>query len=307
MEVRHRILEFSGSARYGILKAELGKIGVPYLLKVHGSIGGVEKSSIEYTVSESDPLYPHFAELIEKYGFWVQTGVHFSEQDIDEAEWFYATVGEFQYPQPEDTYIETTYDISSYCPHCGMGRAQNKPFRLRSDFKQKTARFFGLHWVFDEVFVRPDVKRILEQSAVGDVRFLSPVHHRTGQPIEAVFQMMVGTIAEPGLITEGLPPVTCRENNEEGFPQRTLGETHGISGLLEDYGFCGRVKYHHPTRAVIAFARSSLEGLPDIVKSHEFFGSGAGAHRLILVRRGFVDLIKRHRLRGMGFTPIRAL
>jgi hypothetical protein len=135
MEIRHRILEFSNSPQYGILKAELDKIGAQYQIKVLGSVGGVETRSIEFTVGESDPLYPRIAELIEKHGFYVQTGVYYSQQDINEAELLMAQVGEFQYPQPEDTYIEATYDISAYCPYCGMGAVQNNAFRLRFDFK----------------------------------------------------------------------------------------------------------------------------------------------------------------------------
>jgi hypothetical protein len=307
VEVQHRILEYSGSPLIGTLKAELDKMGVPYQVTVHGSIGGVELSSIEFTVGESDPLYPHFAELIKKFGFYVQSGVRFSEQEIDEAEWLAVRVGGFQYPQPEDTYMEATYDISSYCPHCGMGAVQNNPFRLKSDFRQNAARFLGLHWVFDEVFVRPEVKSMLEQSAIAGIGFLPPVHHRTGQPIETVYQMIVRTIAEPGLVTDGLQPVTCRDNNEEGFSQRTSGSAHGMSRRLEDYAFCGRVKYHYPTTTMLAFTRSSLEGLPDVAKSYEFIGSGAGAHRLILVTRRFVDLVKRCGVRGMQLTPIRVL
>jgi hypothetical protein len=306
MEIRHRILAFSGSAEYGIMKAELERIGAKYEIHVLGSIGGVEHTSLEFTVAKGDPLYPQVAELIERHGFYAQTGVHYSEQEISEAEWLTAEVGEFQYPQPEDTYIEATYDISTYCPHCGIGAAQSSPFRLKSDFQQKRAKFLGLHWVFDEVFVRPEVRAILEELAIGDVRFLHPVHHRTGQPIETVYQMVIRTTARPGLVTEGLQPVACREDNEEVL-QRRAGEAFGLSTDLEQYGFCGRSKYHYPQAKQLAFTRPSLSGLPDIVKSNEYFGSGAEAHRLILVNRRLADLVKRHRFRGLKLTPIRLL
>ena len=80
--------------------------------------------------------HPHVAKLIEKYGFHVQTGVRFSEQDINEAEWLAADVGAFQYPQPEDTYIEATYRRFRLLSSVQNGRcADRNAFRLKSRLK----------------------------------------------------------------------------------------------------------------------------------------------------------------------------
>ncbi len=219
MEVRHRILEFNSSPKYERLQKELDKLGAAYKIETLGSIGDKEHRSIEFTISESDPLFPVISELIGKYNFYAQVGVYYSQKDIEAAEWVHATVGEYQYPQPEDgfRYLEATYDASDYCARCGMGAVQVRPFRLKCDFKQKSSRFLGLHWVHDEVFVRPEVKAIFEEEQISGIEFSHPVHHKSGENIDSVYQIIAQTIAEAGLVTEGLSTVTCRVNNEESY------------------------------------------------------------------------------------------
>lgn len=302
MEVRHRILQFNNSPKYEQLRKELDKLGAPYNIKILGSIKGKESRSIEFIVSEKDPLFTVIAELIEKYDFYTQTGVYYSQQDIDAAEWVYATAGEYQYPQPEEGfgYRDATYDTSDDCARCGMGAIQVRPFRLKRDFKQKSSRFLGLHWVFDEVFVRPEVKTIFEKAHTSGVDFSHPVYHKSSDDIDSVYHMTIQTIAEPGLVTEGLSTVTCKVNNEESYIEG-IGR---VKNRLGDYPYCGRVKYPFPRTTNIKFHGDSLVGLPDIAKSHEYFGSGAGASRLILIQKRVVELVKEHKLRGLKFFPI---
>jgi len=302
MEIRHRILEFNNSPKYTRLQDELDKLGVTYKIEALGSIGGKESRSIEFIVSENDSLFPIISKLIEKYEFYTQTDVYYSQKDIETAEWVYATVGEYQYPQPEDdlSYREETYDISEYCVRCGMGSVQVRPFRLKRDFKEKRSRFLGLYWVHDEVFVRPEVKAILEKEHISGVEFSHPVYHKSGEDIDNVYQMIIQAIAKPGLVKEGLSIVTCKVNNEESIIEG-IGK---VKNRLGDYPYCGRVKYHFPRRDAIKLRGESLEGLPDIAKSHEYFGSGTAANRLILMRSRVVELVTKNKIRGLKFTPI---
>lgn len=305
MQIRHRIVEFSGNDEYDVLKAELDRIGACYRVSRTGVVRGVESWALEWAVLETDPLYPQYAKLTENLGLWDQVGVYHSPQEIAQAEWLYAAAGEYQYPQPEDTYIEATYDISAYCAHCGMGARQNNPFRLRADFTQKSA-FLGLHWEHDVLFVRPAVRAGIEPWLSG-IEFLRPVVHQTERPIETVYQLLIPPLDGPGLDTEGLQSVTCVQNNEEAYVQRESGKPFGISGDLTDYAFCGRVKYQYPRTTEITFSRASLSGVPEIVRSVEYFGSGAAAHHLILVSRRVADAIQQNGWRGLKLTPVRVL
>jgi len=280
------------------LKIELDKIGATYSLHLLGRIGGKESYSIEFYISENDPRCPYIQDLIIKYQFQVQTGMYYSEQDIASAEWLYANAGEYQYPQPEDgSYLQATYEISNYCMRCGMGATQNRPFRLKMDFKQRTNQFLGLHWVFDEIFIRPIAKSIIEDEGVTGIEYIHPVLDRTSEAVETVFQMKIKTTVRPGMITDDLNTVTCKENNEEW-------KFGGIRKGLEGYPFCGRVKYSYPRRDSIKFRRECFDRIPDIVRSHEYFGTGRAAHQLILVSRKFVDIVTKKKFRGLKFTPI---
>lgn len=302
MGIRHRFFQLNNSPKYELLRKELDGLGATYKVETLGSVGGMEHRSIEFIISETDPLFPVVAELAKRHDFYVQVGMYYNRQDIETAEWVYAAAGEYQYPQPEDDlrYLEATYDTLDYCARCGTGKVQVRPFRLKRDFTQKSSRFLGLHWVFDEIFVRPEIKALFEKEGIGGVEFSHPVQHKSSQDIENVYQMVVQTIAGPGLVTEGLSTVTCKVNNEESH----IEGVGTLKNRLGDYPYCGRVKYHYPRRDTIKFRGESLRDLPDIAKSHEYFGSGAAANRLILARNRVVKVVKEYTLRGLTFTPI---
>lgn len=291
MELRHRILQFSNSPKFNLLKSEFSKLGCAYQFNENGPL-----SSIEYTFSEQEHYAPHLKEFANLHGITIQSALHYEEAEILRAEWVIVEVGEFQYPQPEDNYIGATYDTQDYCSRCGQGKKQNRPFRLKKDFVQKQAKFLGLHWVFDEVFIRPIIKSIFDTAGISGIGYSNVIHHKTDQPISDLLQMNIPVIEETGLITNELFTVTCKPHNEESAVK-------GLVQITDRPGlpYCGRVKYHYPLTKPIEFNARVLKGLPDFVKSHECYGSGAGANRFILVRNRVVQVVKEKGLRGLEF------
>ncbi len=291
MELQHRILQFSNSPKYELLKSTFQKLDCRYQFNENGPL-----SSIEYTFSEHAPYASELISFAKLNDLFLQSALHYEEKEVLSAEWVEAEVGEFQYPQPEDSYIEATYDTRNYCSRCGQGKKQDRPFRLKKDFSQKQAQFLGLHWVFDEIFIRPMVVSLFNSTEIAGVKYLDVIHHKTNQPFDNVFQLDIPTIEEPALIVDNLFSVTCKSQNEESFVK-------GIGQLKDRPGapFCGRVKYHYPLTEPIKFKASSLKGLPDFVKSYECYGSGAGANHFILVRNKVVRLIKEKKIKGIGF------
>jgi hypothetical protein len=291
MELRHRVLQINNSPKFELLKSEFRKLGCQYRFNENGPL-----SSIEYTFSEHEIFALDLLGFVKTNDIMLQSALHYDEDEILSADWVLAEVGEFQYPQPEDGYIEATYNTQNFCSRCGQGKKQDRPFRLKKDFNQKQAKFLGLHWVFDEIFVRPMIKNLFDSYGVSGIKYLDVIHHKTNQPINNLFQIDIPIIEKPALITDNLFSVTCKSQNEESYIKGIgqLKDRHGVS-------FCGRIKYHYPLTEPIKFKASVLEGLPDFARSYEYFGSGAGAYHFILVRNKVVRIIKEKKIEGIGF------
>ena len=208
--------------------------------------------------------------------------------------------GHFGYPQPEDDlgHSAMTYNLTNFCIRCGMGAEQNRPFRMKTAPKQKRSHFLQLNWVFEEFFVRPEVKSIFENASVSGISFLAPVVHKTDEIIPDLFQIRVEHVLPPSLLVDSLQTVTCQEDNEE-----PAWRPPGESVISDTAPYCGRVKYH-PVIEGLKFNSFAFIEAPDIVKSYEHFGSGGSANRRLLVSQKIADLIKEHKWRGITLAPI---
>ena len=226
----------------------------------------------------------------------------FTKVELDRAEWLkLSALGHHGYPQPENDfgYLQATYDVSDYCPTCGIGGVQNAPFRLRAEPKAAHSQFIQLNWVFDEFFLRDEAREGFRGAGITGIDTLAPVFHKKDRPSEQVAQMVVKTVLPPALDPTGLQPVTCKPQNEEWNAEQQLqpSKTEGRPN-------CGRVKYHYMRKGPFRFSRNALEGAPDVVKSHEWFGSGASAHRLVIVSQRFRQAVVAAKWRGVSFEPI---
>jgi len=158
MEIINRICEFNNDN----LKRDLDLLGIKYSYDENTMF-----KTIVLEIAESDPQWSKIALLVEQYSLNVTSGIQYSKKELDEADWLIASSsGHFGYPQPEDSYVSVTYDTSNYCERCGIGSSQKDPFRFRSIPKQKRSSFLQLNWVFDEFFVRPNIKEVLEKKSI---------------------------------------------------------------------------------------------------------------------------------------------
>jgi hypothetical protein len=285
MEVHHRLFQINNDRNFDLFKDELDKAGATYKIKKLGKIGTREYLFIEFIVSENDELFRLSQSLIPKYKVSEQIRVHFDQQDFETSEWFYIMAGEYQYPMGENVdldYTEVTYDLSNYCDKCGMGKTQNNPFRLKRDFKQRTNQFLGLHYVFGTIFVRPPAKEILNKEGFIGIDYVHPLFVGSKEPIKTVYQMKVDTTLPPGL-------VQAWHNGGKGYAECP---------------FCQSKKSLYPQRDAIRFNKSIFSNSPDIVQSHEHFGSGSSANRLTLVSKRFYNIVEKYKLKGLTFTPV---
>ena len=239
-------------------------------------------------------------EAVKDFDIWPQIGTTYDKEDINNANWFEAGAGSYQYPQPEDdfAYLKATYNLDNYCSTCGIGNIQNAPFRLQSEPKQFNNQFWGLHWVFDAIFLRQEAKNILEKENISAVSFSKPLLHRKKTEVQSLFQLHVDTILEKGFNSYNTQIITCKYMNEEDV---NVGPA--AQNSIDD-PFCGRVKYNIPERGGITFDKKIFDDMPDIAKSNEWFGSGALAFQLIFFSKKVKDIIEKNKFKGIYFTPI---
>jgi hypothetical protein len=217
--------------------------------------------------------------------------------------WYSVWIKPSGYPQPEDSYEKLTYGTEGYCLRCGIGGIQRHPFRLAGEWKARHLHFLQLNWVYDEIFVRPEVRRLLVARGITGIKFGPVTTNRTRTQLKSVQQLLVSRTLRPGLVTKGLQPVTCKAHNEEGSSDGPPGVmSAGAMRYSLDDPYCGRVKYHSPES--LRIRRRAFAGAPDVVKTHEWFGSGGVASREILISERVTDLVAAAGWRGLRLTPV---
>lgn len=238
---------------------------------------GAKCPLVTFIVAEDHPNWPLLRELFVRWDVYDQPGTVFSEEDFQAACWLELRPGWLNgYPQPDDGhfgYLEATYDLSNSCGTCGVGRVQKAPFQIKHEPRWGRRGMFQLNWVFDEHFVTPGVwNRVFQPHGI-DCR---PVINLAGAELQTVVQLVVRE--EVDVHTDGLAHERCAE--------------------------CGWIKCHPvvlgPSPAPIA------EPTGHMAKTRQYFGSGGGAHKTIVVSKKLVNALKSEGVRGAMLRPISA-
>jgi hypothetical protein len=223
-------------------------------------------------VAEDDPRWGKVQALIKKYQLVDIPLTEFTDFELLSAN--YLNMGatwHHGYPQPEDDfgYRNASYDLAAYCEHCGIGTKQTAPFRMKNAPNWGRRSILQMNWVFDEFFVKPDAwKAIFEPLGI---KCRPVLLHRTGQELDSVVQLDI-----PHLV-----PLTMDSK----------------AYAFERCEFCDRKKYKHVTGF---FPTPQATGFP-LFKSAEYFGSGAGAHRAVVISSALYLKIRDASLRGAEF------
>jgi hypothetical protein len=228
--------------------------GVPPLfLRVHS-----------FELDEDDPLYARLQPLLAAWGALDWVGTRFSQDDLARGRTF-QTLPRSQagYPEPDPGnfgYQRETYDGQS-CGTCGAGMRQIAPFRLKGGEPNWGRRqVFLLHWVLDEIFARREThERVLRPLGVGS-RPVLPA--RGAEPLQTVVQLVIPESRFP-LALDGHASETCVA--------------------------CGQRKYLPIVRGF--FPDFVGHDSAPLVKSQEWWGSGAQASRWIIANRHARDTL----------------
>jgi hypothetical protein len=229
-------------------------------------------SIVGLDISESHPRWAEVFSLVEKFKITDFVRTEFSKDELDAAR-VLCVLASLQrgYPAPADHfgYLGETYDLSEYCPQCGVGLRQVRPFRIKSIAALKRA-VLQLNWVFDEFFVSREVwAHTFQPFGIGHWPVLSD---KTGVEVESVVQLRISHHSE--LSTKSADAIRC--------------------------SFCNRPKAPLVLRG---FAPRPMDIPAPVFKSADYFGSGAGAFQRVFITHPVYESVRKNQLRGFVFYP----
>lgn len=208
----------------------------------------------------------------------VSVRLEYSEAEMDSAEWFKAWhTGNFGYPKPEDKWLNTCFTHKNFEPDSGFRYEQIASYRISQNPRNKKT-FVGLHWVFDDLFVRSEIIPVLEMNQIRGWKAWPVMLNQPDEPSDVVTQLEATSVLD-----------FYSENT-------TVWKLYDSEMGIKKY-------YRKPDEPVIYSSRL-LDETMDIVLSREVFGDGHVAARDVLVSRRFVDLIQEHSWTGLRVHPV---
>lgn len=266
-----RILHRFGLRPSSAQRRELTALGVDLGKEIILPGGG--DPIVAFDLDEEHPNWVAASSLLRKWDASDIPRTEFTPKEIDAAQWLEITAWHHGYPQPEDSfgYLSGTYDLAAWCESCGIGAKQKAPFRMKGEPRWGRRGVLHLNWVFDELFVTPEVwKQVFDPAGVSQRAVLS----LKGAELTSVVQLVIND--EVNIACDGLPAERCSR--------------------------CDRTKY-----SVVSRGRfPALQDAPNqpMVRTAQYFGSDALAFQRLLVNRSVVRAASKAKLRGWTLTPV---
>lgn len=215
---------------------------------------------------EENETYWQLKPYFDKWGVQETIISKFSDEEKDAAKQLvFLSPWANGYPMPDNDggYRKATYDDSDYCNTCGRGLKQKEPFRLKKAPNWSGhKKMFSLNWIFDEFFVRKDVYESLFKP-IG-IKSEKVLLYKKETVIDDTVQLIIPEM-ETSLTLEGYPFLICKD--------------------------CNRKRYDLINKGFFPSFKDDVKDIK-ILKSKEWFGSGASARKYIFVsqalRRKFV-------------------
>lgn len=225
-----------------------------------------------FEISESDPRWFEARRLAQEFQITEFVRTKFSEHEKRSAN-VLCMLASLQKGYPSDAsyfdFLAETYDLGSYCLHCGAGLLQVRPLRIKSA-KNLNRSVSQPNWIFDEFLVARDLwMSVFKPFGIDCWPVLSA---RTGAEIDSVVQLRI--VHEAHLDHEDTATIACAH--------------------------CGRKKSPLDLRG---FAPLPTTAPAHMFKSVDLFGSDANAFHRVFVSREMFREIRRKGLRGLDFYP----
>jgi hypothetical protein len=239
----------------------------------------VECGLAAFEVKESARSWPALARLIAKWDSLDIVRTEFESDELQGANYLVTRAAwHYGYPQPDADfgYLRHTYNLDNYCSACGTGYVLADSFLMRREPKWGAKHILQLNWVFDEFFTTPSVWR--SAFAPFGIGCLPVRSSANGADLQTVVQLDLHNVSQVSLRMD--PAAT-----------------------FEDCAVCRRRKYEPHVRGY--FPPLVDPAAAPVMKSVEYFGSGGSASNAIVISQALYQAIRRNKLRGVRFVPVR--
>ena len=206
-----------------------------------------------------------------------------------EKEWFEVrATEECGYPEPADRfeYLKTNYDLSEFCPYCGIGKRLTRGLSLSEYPLEGDYDFFSPVWVPDQLFTTFNVLSQLHECGITGLATFKAQPMLDGRKY---VQVEIGTVLAEGIVRDqpGLKVRRCPN-------PLTLRPKAGFLG-----GPCHRVKVGF-TRP-LSVMECIFQDAPDFARLGDWVGAMGHAEQPIVCSKKVKRLYYEHGFRGLEF------
>ncbi len=230
----------------------------------------------------------------------------FTKDELAGAEFLQMTGGPYcGYPQPEGSYRQLCYDLSTACPLCGNGARQKEPFRIRRT-PPPNRTWVQLGWVC-EYLVNDRMAALIQERGLTGCTFWPVLYTRKKGEVPG-WRQLVFTHEVPPMAAQTHFPIVSEDSDPE--LERQFGQWAKNPPVCP-CGKCGRnfpnaYDTPDPESGWIYYDRSSVAHFQDFNKSSEWLGGGYTTWQAKIVsHRVYQLLCELGLLRTTMLTPIR--
>lgn len=208
----------------------------------------------------------------------------YTDEELYSAEWLeIAPKLNSYYPEPQDTYEQTTYRSTSSCS-CKSGLVQVENFIIKHNVRKLKEHFLQLNWVFDEIFISQQLKSALSDSGLRGFDYRDVYCQKTKKNQTNILQLVIPTL---------LPPA---------FDFSKTSIEMDTSCLI-----CGTHRYFLAAGTNLFINAEAFNKVDvDIVKLCEFFGQGGiWSHKILISHNFYKFLVENNFAAGLRYeVPI---
>lgn len=205
----------------------------------------------------------------------------FSEDELASARFLeMRPAGYWGYPQPEDGFVDESYENAGCCPACGRGLVQNRPFLVKGPPRLGRNDILALNWTF-EFLVTQYLRDLVVSQGLSGAAFWPLLDYRSRKQVKGFYQLRV-------------------EHQMQAMLKTTEFETIDTPDARKCQHPIVNLRLHQ-----MRYLREDLKKAKDFNRTLEWLGGGwFGQTQWKVVSAKVYQLFKKNDIRRVKFLPI---